>query len=104
MPFCVLTLTSRLNTPAHTPRMPSSELSRVRLRLGCPRVSRADSSQATAQKKTPLKVNQLTPAAPAAGPLCRHGVTQMHDRVTIPKLVVGKLPELKSPARDFRID
>ena len=28
----------------------------------------------------------------------------MHDRVTIPKLVVGKLPELKSPARDFRID
>jgi hypothetical protein len=28
----------------------------------------------------------------------------MHDRVTIPKLVVGKLPELKSPARDPRID
>jgi hypothetical protein len=28
----------------------------------------------------------------------------MHDRVTIPNLVVGKLPELKSPARDLRID
>jgi hypothetical protein len=28
----------------------------------------------------------------------------MHDRVTIPKLEVGKLPELKSPARDPRID
>jgi hypothetical protein len=28
----------------------------------------------------------------------------MHDRVTIPKLVVGELPELKGPGRDLRID
>jgi hypothetical protein len=31
-------------------------------------------------------------------------VTQMHDRITIPKLVVGELPELKGQARDLRID
>ena len=28
----------------------------------------------------------------------------MHDRVTIPKLVVGELPELKGQGRDLRID
>jgi hypothetical protein len=28
----------------------------------------------------------------------------MHDRITIPKLVVGELPELKGQARDLRID
>jgi len=49
-------------------------------------------------------VNQLTPVRPAAGPLYRLGVIQMHDRITIPKLVVGELPELKGQARDPRID
>jgi len=29
---------------------------------------------------------------------------QMHDRVTIPELVVGELPELKGQGRDLRID
>ena len=40
-----------------------------------------------------------------AGPFCRLGVSQMHDRITIPKLVVvGELPELKDHGRDLRID
>jgi len=28
----------------------------------------------------------------------------MHDRIATPKLMVGKLPELKGRARDLRID
>ena len=36
--------------------------------------------------------------------MCRLGVTEMHDRITIPTLVVGELPELKGQARDPRID
>jgi hypothetical protein len=31
-------------------------------------------------------------------------VSQMHDRITIPKFVVGELPELKGQGRDLRID
>jgi hypothetical protein len=31
-------------------------------------------------------------------------VIEMHDRITIPKLVVGELPELKGHGRDLRID
>lgn len=49
-------------------------------------------------------MNELTSEAWAAGPFCRLGVSQMHDRITIPNLVVGELPELKSQGRDLRID
>jgi hypothetical protein len=49
-------------------------------------------------------VNELTPGARATGPFCRLGVIEMHDRITIPKLVAGELPELKGHGRDLRID
>jgi hypothetical protein len=49
-------------------------------------------------------VNELTSGARAAGPFCCLGTIQMHDRVTIPRLVVGELPELKGHGRDLRID
>ena len=51
-----------------------------------------------------MKVNQLTPEPPAAGPFCQLGVTQMHDQIATLKLMVGELPELKGHARDLRID
>jgi hypothetical protein len=55
-------------------------------------------------KNKALKVNELTPAARAAGPFWWLGAIQMHDRVTISKSVVGELPELKGQGRDLRID
>src|ERR1700730_9744268 len=42
-------------------------------------------------KNKSLKVNQLTPEPPAAGPSCQLGVTEMHDLTATPKPMGGEL-------------
>jgi hypothetical protein len=51
-----------------------------------------------------LKGEAAHSKACVAGPACRLGITQMHDRTATSRLMVGELPEQAGHARDLRID